>query len=72
MWLIKISERVAGVMVWSQENRNHNHRHSRLLYLQRPDDILDHAIAGMAWMSRHRYRVGGMLTECRGSTPSRR
>ena len=29
-------------------------------------------IAGKAWMRRRRHRVGGMLTECRGSTRSRR
>ena len=31
-----------------------------------PTHIQDHTVAGKAWMSRRRYRVGGMLTECRG------
>ena len=39
---------------------------------ERPIYIPDHAIAGRAWMRRRRHRLGGMLTECRGSTRSRR
>ena len=39
---------------------------------ERPIYIPDHTVAGKAWMCRRRYRVGGMLTECRGSTRSRR